>query len=541
MILGAQLFGINYNSPYSVEENLSRLAKLGYQFVEPCVSPEPIEGMEKAIWPLDTFKKLLPVIRDLGMDVISIHFFGAPLTKYTETLKDLCRETSIRFIVVKTPQPMTLLNLQAASMELMTAADELQEVGAKILIHNEWQDIQEKIDGKTVYEKLLDLCQNRVFAQVDTGWVHYAGEDELALLKRNVHRIGIIHYKDFSEDKKPVVIGKGTVNLKACFEFARAYGFPHIADQDQFGGDVFDEMKEVYQQMSRIGQVRTGRSYLNVMNIETGKIETLAVYNKVIEAPNWLKKSDELVFNSEGHLYAYSLKDGTERMIETGECDKCNNDHVLAPDESGVAVSHSPARKEGWSSYIYTIPFDTGIPKLITPETPSFLHGWSPDGKELAYCAFRMVEDGLHVDVYTKPADGSGEEKRLTCEGFNDGPEYSPDGKHIWFISTRTGLMQIWRMNTDGSEQTQMTFNEMNNWFGHVSPDGKKVVYLAYHKGHLSPNEHLPNMQVELWMMDYDGSNQHRICSFFGGQGSINVNSWAADSKRFAFVSYEME
>ena len=138
MILGAQLFGINYNSPYSAEENLSRLAKLGYQFVEPCVSPEPIEGMEKAIWPLDTFKKLLPVIRDLGMDVISIHFFGAPLTKYTETLKDLCRETSIRFIVVKTPQPMTLLNLQAASMELMTAAlkefaDEEVEVNIKPL------------------------------------------------------------------------------------------------------------------------------------------------------------------------------------------------------------------------------------------------------------------------------------------------------------------------------------------------------------------------------------------------------------------------
>lgn len=134
-----------------------------------------------------------------------------------------------------------------------------------------------------------------------------------------------------------------------------------------------------------------------------------------------------------------------------------------------------------------------------------------------------------------------GEEKRLTTEGFNDGPEYSPDGKHIWFISTRSGLMQVYRMNTDGSDIKQMTFENRNNWFGHVSPDGKKVVNLTYRVGDLKPNEHLPNMQVELWIMDYDGSNRKKVLSFFGGQGSLNVNSWSADSRYFAFVSYEVQ
>ena len=100
--------------------------------------------------------------------------------------------------------------------------------------------------------------------------------------------------------------------------------------------------------------------------------------------------------------------------------------------------------------------------------------------------------------------------------------------------------MQIWRMKPDGSEQTQMTKNERNNWFAHVSPDGKKVAYLSYRKGDLDAGEHLPNMQVELWLMDADGSNQHRIASLFGGQGSINVNSWSADSRHLAFVSYEL-
>ncbi len=541
MILGAQLFGICYSSPLGTEETLQKLKEIGYELIEPCVSLEAIPGMEKAIWPAATFEELYPRIKAMGLNILSMHFFAKDLAGKAEWLKAFCEKYGIRYVVVKSPRNLDILSLQAASMEYLTVADSLAEVGAKLLIHNEAADIETKIEGKSAYEYLLDLCQNRVYAQVDAGWVRYAGEDEIALINRNLYRTASIHYKDFSEDKQPVVVGRGIVDLKGCFEISRAHGLPHIVDQDRFSGDVFEEMQEIVGQMMRLGQGRSNRSYLNVMNIETGEITTLRSYDKTIEAPNWLATTDELIYNSEGHLYAYSMKDGSERMIETGECDNCNNDHVLAADGSGVAVSHGPRSAKGWTSLIYTIPFATGVAKQITPEGPSFLHGWSPDCKELAYCAFRQVDGERHVDIYTIPADGTGVEKRLTCEGFNDGPEYSPDGKYIWFISTRTGLMQIWRMKTDGSEQTQITFNDMNNWFGHVSPDGKKVVYLAYHVGHLSPYEHLPNMQVELWAMNSDGSDQHRILSFFGGQGSINVNSWAPDSKRFAFVSYEMQ
>ena len=61
--------------------------------------------------------------------------------------------------------------------------------------------------------------------------------------------------------------------------------------------------------------------------------------------------------------------------------------------------------------------------------------------------------------------------------------------------------MQVWRMNRDGSDPVRMTRNEDNCWFGHVSPDGRKVVYIVYPKGHLQPDEHLPDMQCELWGM----------------------------------------
>ena len=188
------------------------------------------------------------------------------------------------------------------------------------------------------------------------------------------------------------------------------------------------------------------------------------------------------------------------------------------------------------NSKVFTIPFEGGEATLITPNGPSYLHGISPDGKTVAYCAFREERD-----VYTKSVDG-GEEIRLTdAEGLDDGPEFSPDGIHIWFNSVRSGLMQVWRMKVDGSEQTQMTFEESNNWFPHVSPNGEDVCYISYYKEDVEPGSHPANKNVRLMLMSAQGGEPRVLVELFGGQGTLNVNSWAPDSKRFAFVSYELK
>lgn len=222
-------------------------------------------------------------------------------------------------------------------------------------------------------------------------------------------------------------------------------------------------------------------------------------------------------------------------LINTGFAQNCNNDHVLSADGQQIAISHGT--KEDYKSRIYTLPITGGTPRLITPMAPSYLHGWSPDGKELAYCA----ERNGNYDVYTIPAEGGEETRLTTAEGLDDGPEYSPCGQYIWFNSVRTGLMQVWRMKADGSEQTQMTFDETrNSWFPHISPDGKSVVFITYYKGDLEPGEHLANKNVELRLMPANGGEPKTLLKLFGGQGTINVNSWAPDSKRIAFVSYRI-
>ncbi|WP_223829374.1 TolB family protein [Paenibacillus arenilitoris] len=282
---------------------------------------------------------------------------------------------------------------------------------------------------------------------------------------------------------------------------------------------------------SNIQQSKTV-SFLKAVDIETGEIELLAEFGELIEAPNWTGDGKRLIYNSKGLLYSFDLETRANSVIDTGYASRCNNDHVLSPDHTRIAVSHHT--QEDGRSRIYVLPMEGGHPTLVTALAPSYLHGWSPDGKTLAYCAERAGQ----YDVYVIPAEGGVETRLTDSPGLNDGPEYSPDGNHIWFNSVRTGLMQVWRMNADGSGQTQMTFEESNSWFPHVSPDGRHVAYIAYRKGDVAPGDHPANKDVEIRLMPSGGGGYRTLVSLFGGQGTINVNSWSPDSRRIAFVSY---
>lgn len=249
------------------------------------------------------------------------------------------------------------------------------------------------------------------------------------------------------------------------------------------------------------------------------------------EAPNWSRDGNLLLFNQGGKLYTIPVGGGEPKLLDTGFATRCNNDHGYSPDGSQLVISdHSQGNNQ---SLIYTLPSTGGTPKLVTRLGPSYWHGWSPDGKTLAYCA----ERNGNYDVYSISVDGGEETRLTTADGLDDGPDYSPDGQYIYFNSVRTGLMQIWRMKTDGSEQTQITFEEYNNWFAHPSPDGKWLVILSYEK---DVQGHPANKDVMLRLMPVVGGEMQVLAKLFGGQGTINVPSWSPDSKQLAFVSYRL-
>jgi Tol biopolymer transport system component len=278
-------------------------------------------------------------------------------------------------------------------------------------------------------------------------------------------------------------------------------------------------------------------SYVETVDVVKGKRDTILVIKDHFEAPNW-HPNNYLILNSKGKLYTLDLKDKGLKSLNTGFADQSNNDHGISPDKKWLVISHNAANDPSpkpYKSAIYILPIQGGEPRRITTEVMSFWHGWSPDGKRLAYCA----ERNGNYDVYTIGVEG-GKETRLTTDaGLDDGPDYSPDGKYIYYNSYKSGHMQIWRMYTDGSNQEQLTFDENSNWFAHPSPDGKWIVYIAYTSD--EKQQHLFGKQVKLRLMDLATKKIRDLTPvFYGGQGTINVPSWSPDSKKIAFVSYSV-
>jgi len=270
-------------------------------------------------------------------------------------------------------------------------------------------------------------------------------------------------------------------------------------------------------------------STLETIDIESADRRVAYLAPGRFEAPNWTRDGSAFLFNRDGHLERLAVGSDKPVVIDTGFANRCNNDHGISPEASQIAISDNSQGDH--ESRVYIVPVAGGTPRAITQKSPSYWHGWAPDGKTLAFVGQRNGD----FDIYAIAAAGGDETRLTTAKGLDDGPEYSPDGKYIYFNSERTGHMQVWRMRPDGSEQEQVFSDDLNNWFPHISPDGRWMVFLTYAA---DVNGHPENKDVMLRLMSLADKKITILARLFGGQGTINVPSWSPDSTQLAFVSY---
>ena len=186
-----------------------------------------------------------------------------------------------------------------------------------------------------------------------------------------------------------------------------------------------------------------------------------------------------------GRLHRFDLATRQASVIDTGFAIRNNNDHVLSFDGRMLAISDQSqderplddlhAARLGRDAEAHHAAHAVLPPRLVARREVR----WStPAAATTSSTSTRS------------PSDGSGQEIRLTdVKALDDGPEYSPDGRYIYFNSTRSGLMQLWRMKPDGSEPERVTNDEYNNWFPHLSPDGQRIAFISYGQD-VAPADH---------------------------------------------------
>lgn len=275
---------------------------------------------------------------------------------------------------------------------------------------------------------------------------------------------------------------------------------------------------------------------MEIINVFDGKRKVILEKPGRFEAPNWMSDGKKLLFNMDGSIFKILVTGGELEELNTDFANNCNNDHGISFDGKLLAISHGRKGLPGGGSTVYVLPISGGVPKMITENTPSYWHGWAPNNKEVVYVAQR---NGIPIyNVYRNSIEG-GKEVALTDNKTGehvDGCEYSSDGKYIYYNGSQSGTMQIWRMNPDGSGKEQITNDKYNNWFPHISPDGKWIVIISFGSD-VSPNDHPSYKRVTLRLMPANGGEPKVIAYLYGGQGTINVPSWSPDSKQIAFVS----
>jgi Tol biopolymer transport system component len=287
-------------------------------------------------------------------------------------------------------------------------------------------------------------------------------------------------------------------------------------------------------------QLRPGqRAEVWIADVAGGEPELVFSSDRVLlEAPNWAPDGDGLLLNGDGLLWRLNLAPRVELSeVPIEDLPPINNDHALDPPRDLIYLSAN-------DGHIYVAPFAGGTAKRVThdPSRYHFLHGVSPDGTTLAFVELPRSEFSVPGRLALIASTGGDTLYASAGTSHLDGPEYSPDGAWLYInteeYATRPGHAQLARVPASGGSMERLLESDTVDWFPHLSPDGELASYISFPPGTLG---HPADVDVEVRVVrTADWSHMVQRYPLFGGQGTINVNSWSPDGRRFAYVAYPM-
>ena len=154
---------------------------------------------------------------------------------------------------------------------------------------------------------------------------------------------------------------------------------------------------------------------------------------------------------------------------------------------------------------------------------------WSPDGSALVFASLK--DNQIHL-VRAR----SREPLKITSRGRNADPVFSPDGRHVYFSSDRTGRWQLWRVNVDGSAPEQLTRDDFDNTHPYPSPDGRSVALLSFDAANTNRGA---LRDARLRLLSLADGRIEELATMLGGDFSLAAYPWSPDGQYLAFVSYQ--
>jgi TolB protein len=208
-------------------------------------------------------------------------------------------------------------------------------------------------------------------------------------------------------------------------------------------------------------------------SMDTGKVISFPRFAGTNSTPAWSPDVTQIIFSSSmqgagTELYVSDINGGRPKRLTQSGGNIANISPAWNP-KTGQSIAFVSDR--GGSPQLYLMNSDgTGATKIDLPEKGYVIDpAWSPNGQLLAFSWRRPNDD---YDIYVMDASSRQIVELTRDQGRNERPSWAPDGRHIVFESTRTGVgtRQIWTMLADGSQPHQLTtsgHNESPNWSTH--------------------------------------------------------------------------
>lgn len=235
-----------------------------------------------------------------------------------------------------------------------------------------------------------------------------------------------------------------------------------------------------------------GRS-IHIMDWDGHRTIKTGLKGNIVLAPRWSKEGTKIVYSAEKNrrwgIYLLDFTNMVEQKIYSSP-----GTHIVGdffPGGTAIVLSSS---KKGTPD-LYSMDLQkASFTKLSSSHGIEVSPAVSPDGKFIAF----VSDKGGSPQIYIMRADGS-QTKRITFVGsYNTSPSWSPKGDKIVF-SGRRGTNQIFTINPDGTDLTQLTHSG-NNEAPSFSPDGMHIAFCSDRDG-----------GKDIYIMRADGEAQQRI------------------------------
>jgi sugar phosphate isomerase/epimerase len=235
--IGLQLYSVReYAQQHGFEAAVRKVAAMGYVGVEP------------AGFPGATAEAAGKLFKKLGLVAPSAHT-GLPLGDTKNEVLDAMRAIDCpRIITGKGPVDFETMDKIKATCDLFNQANQVaQENGMAFGIHNHWWEYLQ-VEGRYVYQVMLELLDPAIFFELDTYWIKTAGVDPAQVVQEMGARAPFLHIKDGPciKSEPMTAVGDGVVDVPAIVEAGKPHTEWLIVEIDRCATDMMEAVAKSY-------------------------------------------------------------------------------------------------------------------------------------------------------------------------------------------------------------------------------------------------------------------------------------------------------